>query len=213
MSRPFIVGIGGFESSVGKTTLLCELLREFPEWEAIKTTRGHYRSCGKDPHACCVSHLLADEPLVLSGKRETYAEGKDTGRYWVAGAANVHWLIVTDNQLERGINQILQRVKAPAVLIEGNSFTRFVKPDYFLMVKRRDSEKIKTTARQSLQFADAIYESDIASGRPLNHDRSLTRQRIGAPVYSRADYEALLVDLRDRFLLHNSLEISNLAHV
>ena len=51
---------------------LCELLKAFPGWEAIKTTRGHYRSCGKDPKACCVSHLLSEEPLVRSGRDETY---------------------------------------------------------------------------------------------------------------------------------------------
>lgn len=38
------VAIAGVSSEVGKTTLLCELLRELPGWEAIKMTRGHYRS-------------------------------------------------------------------------------------------------------------------------------------------------------------------------
>ena len=65
MDRPLVIGIGGYTSDVGKTTLMCELLAAFPGWEAIKTTRGHYRSCGKDPHACCVSHLLAAQPSVL----------------------------------------------------------------------------------------------------------------------------------------------------
>jgi hypothetical protein len=97
------VAIAGISSEIGKTTLLCDLLREFPGWEAIKMTRGHYRSCGKDPHACCVSHLLGDEPLVRSGFQQTYASDKDTGRYWDAGAANVHWVIVTDDQVERGV--------------------------------------------------------------------------------------------------------------
>jgi hypothetical protein len=76
---PIVVGVGGFTSEVGKTTLLCELLHAFPGWEAIKTTRGHYRSCGKDPHACCVSDLLEDEPVIRSGRELTYAAGKDTG--------------------------------------------------------------------------------------------------------------------------------------
>src|SRR5205807_7771959 len=94
------VAIGGFSSEVGKTTLLCELLRALPGWEAIKQTRGHYRSCGKDPHACCVSHLLGDKPLIRSGRQATNAPGKESGRYWDAGAANVHWVIVTDDQVE-----------------------------------------------------------------------------------------------------------------
>src|SRR5258708_40197469 len=107
------VAIGGFSSEVGKTSLLCALLREFPGWEAIKMTRGHYRSCGKDPHACCVSDLLGDEPVIHSGREKTYVSGKDTGRYWDAGASNVHWVIVTDQQVEAGIVKALELVTAP----------------------------------------------------------------------------------------------------
>lgn len=140
---------------------MCDLLKWFPEWEAIKTTRGHYRSCGKDPHACCVSHLLSDEPLVRSGLDETYEKGKDTGRYWDAGAANVHWLICTDNQVEKGIKEALSRVKSPGVLIEGNSFTQFVETDHFVMVRRADDDKMKTSARRTIGNVTAIYVSDL----------------------------------------------------
>src|SRR5215475_13827213 len=139
-----IVVIAGTSSNTGKTTLLCDLLRQLScdeSWEAIKLTRGHYRSCGKDPHACCVSHLLSDEPLVRSGRAETYERGKDTGRYWDAGATNVHWLICTDNQVETGIKEALARVKSPGVLVEGNSFTQFVQPDHFVMVRRAGDDK------------------------------------------------------------------------
>src|SRR5215212_9507874 len=156
MSPPVVIGVGGFTSDVGKTTLLCELLKAFPGWEAIKTTRGHYRSCGKDPKACCVSHLLSEEPLVRSGRAETYEKGKDTGRYWDAGAANVHWLICTDNQVEQGIKEALTRVKSPGVLIEGNSFSQFVKTDHFVMVRRADDEKMKTSARRAINNVTAI---------------------------------------------------------
>jgi hypothetical protein len=54
-----VVAVGGFSSEVGKSTLLCEFLRALPGWEAIKMTRGHYRSCGKDPHATRQSQLDA----------------------------------------------------------------------------------------------------------------------------------------------------------
>src|ERR1700741_4796791 len=118
--EPVIIGVGGFASDVGKTTLMCELLKAFPGWEAIKTTRGHYRSCGKDPHSCCVSHLLSDHPIVYSGREETYTAGKDTGRYWDAGAANVHWVIATDEQVEQGIREALGRVRTRGVFVEGN---------------------------------------------------------------------------------------------
>ena len=161
MAQPIIIGIGGFTSNVGKTTLLCELLKAFPGWEAIKTTRGHYRSCGKDPKSCCVSHLLSEEPLVRSGRKETYEFGKDTGRYWDAGASNVHWLICTDNQVEEGIKQVLARVKSPGVFVEGNSFSEFVNPHHFVMVRQSGTEKIKSSARRMISKATAIYVSDI----------------------------------------------------
>jgi hypothetical protein len=49
-----LIAVGGFSSEVGKTTLVCELLKALPGCEAIKLTRGHYRSCAKDPHCCRV---------------------------------------------------------------------------------------------------------------------------------------------------------------
>jgi hypothetical protein len=160
MAQPIIIGVGGFTSNVGKTTLLCELLKAFPGWEAIKTTRGHYRSCGKDPHSCCVSHLLSAEPLVRSGREETYSLGKDTGRYWDAGASNVHWLICTDNQVEDGIKQALAKVKSPGVFVEGNSFTEFVNADHFVMCRQAGNSKIKSSAKRLISKASAIYVSD-----------------------------------------------------
>src|SRR5215510_7888566 len=146
MVTPIVIGVGGFTSNVGKTTLVCELLKAFPGWEAIKTTRGHYRSCGKDPEACCVSHLLSEEPLVRSGLEETYERGKDTGRYWDAGASNVHWLIATEDQIEKGIKQALARVKSPGVFVEGNSFSQFVNMDHFVMVRQAANGKMKSSA-------------------------------------------------------------------
>jgi len=98
-----VVAVSGFSANVGKTTVACRLLERLPGWEAIKVTKGHYRSCGKDPHACCVSHLLSDAPLVLSGRERTYTPGKDTGRYWDAGASNVHWVVATKERVGDGV--------------------------------------------------------------------------------------------------------------
>jgi len=185
MDRPFVIGIGGYTSNVGKTTLLCELLAAFPGWEAVKTTRGHYRSCGKDPHACCVSHLLAAEPVVRSGREATYALGKDTGRYWDAGAANVHWLIATDDQIEAGIKQTLELVESEGVFVEGNSFANFVDVDFFVMVRLADETKIKKSARQVLDGADVIYVSDAGEQnlvKLIDRIRSLVTEGAGSAI-------------------------------
>lgn len=159
--RPTIVAVSGFSSNVGKTTLVCELLDRLPGWEAIKVSRGHYRSCGKDPVACCVSDLLRDEAVVRSGREANYELGKDTGRFWDAGASNVHWVIVKDNQVEQGIAEALSRVSAPGVVIEGNSFLEYVEADFAIMCARSDGGKVKPSARDALAKSDVLYLSSI----------------------------------------------------
>jgi len=165
--NPRIVVIAGTSSNSGKTTLLCDLLRQLSTktgatnemWEAIKLTRGHYRSCGKDPEACCVSHLLGEKPTVRSGRETTYTFGKDTAKYWDAGAANVHWVIATDVQVEAGINEALSKVKSPNVLIEGTSLLQFVKADFTILAVGSDLSKPKASVRRALleQKIHALY--------------------------------------------------------
>ena len=199
------VAVSGFSSDAGKTSLMCELLRAFPGWEAIKMTRGHYRSCGKDPRACCVGHLLSDEPVVRSGRAQTYAAGKDTGRYWDAGASNVHWAIVTDEQVERGVMLALERVRAPGVLIEGNSFLDFVDVDFAVMVARASGGKVKASARRALRKSSALYLFDVgdaASGareaRGSWRDEPFYRELVGGlPVYDGGTLPRLIETLKE----------------
>jgi len=197
---PTMVAVAGTSSNVGKTTLMCGLLRELPGWEAIKMTRGHYRSCGKDPHACCVSHLLSDKPLILSGREQTYACGKDTGRYWEAGATNVHWVIVTDDQVELGSRLALDRVNSPGVLIEGNSFLKFIDVDFAVVAAGWGNGRIKSSARWAFQKASALYlfarndESDKID--LLNRASSAT-----LPIYTSTDITRLVTQIRD---IHSS---------
>jgi molybdopterin-guanine dinucleotide biosynthesis protein len=163
--RPTVIGVGGFASNTGKTTLVCAFLRALPGSEAIKTTRGHYRSCGKDPRACCVAPLLGAEPLVLSGRAETYAQGKDTGRYWDAGAANVHWVVATGGQVADGFSRALARVTAPVVIVEGNSFLRQFEADFVVMAVSPARLQLKPTARRAVERASAFYLA--ADGGPI----------------------------------------------
>ena len=190
IAQPLIVGIGGFQSNSGKTTLLCELLRLIPGWEAIKTTRGHYRSCGKDPQSCCVSHLLGAEPIVHSHRDNTYAQGKDTGRYWEAGATNVHWVIGTDEQIAAGVTEALHRVKAPGVFIEGNSFSSSVKPDVMLMAVPINGATIKKSALNVLRGSCLIVLTNETLTPITEYERdskvAWVNARMGACVASSA---------------------------
>src|SRR5437660_2972214 len=185
---------------------MCELLGRLPGWEAIKLTRGHYRSCGKDPQGCCVSDLIRDVPLIRSGRDANYELGKDTGRFWDAGAANVHWVIAGEDQVEDGIKQALSRVKARGVLVEGNSFLDFIHADFAIMCARAGANQLKTSARRTLAKADALYLSTIDDG-----DSTTARARFdewranlsielsfdGLPVFTNEDIPWLVEHVRD----------------
>lgn len=205
--RPRIIAVSGLSSNTGKTTLACELIARLPGWEAIKLTRGHYRSCGKDPSGCCVSDLLRDEPLIRSGREANYEFGKDTGRFWDAGAANVHWVIVAENQVQAGINEALSRVRSVGVIVEGNSFLEFVEPDFAIMCARAGENKLKTSARRNLQKAHALYLSTLDdTNREAAIERfeqwraSLTSElgTYGIPIYTRSDLLGLVELIRLR---------------
>jgi hypothetical protein len=158
--------ISGTASEVGKTTLLCELLRRLPGWAAIKVTRGHYRSCGRDPDTCCVSHLLGPEPRVFADRATTDAPGKDTGRYWAAGAADVRWVVGAHGQEVEGLKRALADLTGfPGVLVEGNRILLGVRPDLAILVVPSAPGEVKPTARRILDRIDALYVPDPETSR------------------------------------------------
>ena len=224
--RPIIVAVSGLSSNTGKTTLVCELLERLSigthasgmlhtsgartGWEAIKLTRGHYRSCGKDPNGCCVSELLRDEPLIRSGREANYEKGKDTGRFWDAGAVNVHWVIVGEDQVEAGINEALARVQSSGVIVEGNSFLDYVQADYAIMCARAGENKLKASSKRILAKVDAMYLSTIDdSDREIairNFDGwraglSTELNTEGLEIYTRADMPKLIEAIRESVLI------------
>jgi molybdopterin-guanine dinucleotide biosynthesis protein len=188
--QPRVVAVSGFSSNVGKTTLVCELLRQLPGWEAIKLTRGHYRSCGRDPAGCCVSDLLREEPVVRSGRDANYAIGKDTGRFWDAGATNVHWVIVKEDQVEEGIREALSRVEADGVIVEGNSFLEYIAPDLSIMCARSEGGRIKSSGRKALSKSDFLYLTRL-DGSAENAKSQFEEFRRGLPID--LDFESLQI--------------------
>ena len=209
--RPRVIAISGFSSNVGKTTLVCNLLGQLPGWEAIKLTRGHYRSCGRDPAGCCVSDLLRDEPVVRSGREANYQLGKDTGRFWDAGASNVHWVIVKDGQVAQGINEALNRVEAEGVIVEGNSFLEYVKADLAIMCARSEGGTIKSSARRALAHSDLLYLS-FMDATPADAKQQFARFSAGLnvpldlhslPIITDGDLKSLLARIHREELVRN----------
>jgi hypothetical protein len=131
--------------------------------------------------------MLGKAPLILSGREETLGPGKDTGRYWDAGAANVHWVIATSDQVEEGLKTALRRISEKGVLIEGNSFLKYLGVDYSIMVAGADTREVKSSAARIMPGIDALFVND----------------RIGASM------EAVFRDLKIRYNLNAKADVYN----
>jgi hypothetical protein len=194
-----IVTVSGTCSEVGKTELVCELLMRLPGWAAVKVTRGHYRSCGRDPDTCCVSSLLGAEPRVFGERVDTAVEGKDTGRYWTAGAADVRWVVVARGQESAGIARALDELRdRPGVVVEGNRVVESLEPDLCLMVARPGQKEVKVSARRIADRIDALYVPD-EDGSVSAADPGTLIGAPGAwqrPVWGPPDLDRIAAELR-----------------
>lgn len=195
-----LVTISGTASEIGKTTLVCALLARLPGWAAVKVTRGHYRSCGRDPETCCVSHLLGDEPRVFGDRAATDVAGKDTGRYWEAGAADVRWVVGARGQETLGLRRALaELMDHPGALVEGNRVVQGLVPDLAILVARPDQREVKATARRIRDRLDAVYVPDPDIPREDLDVSALVGAPEGTfsrPVWGPADLDRIAAGLR-----------------
>ncbi|HET9581815.1 MAG TPA: hypothetical protein VFP76_03280 [Gemmatimonadota bacterium] len=196
-----VVTVSGTSSEVGKTGLMCALLGRLPGWAAVKVTRGHYRSCGRDPETCCVSHLLGDRPRVFADRAVTDVAGKDTGRYWEAGAADVRWVVAARGQEHEGLSRALADLAgSDGVLVEGNRILeRMPRPRLALLVAHPAAREVKSSARRILDRIDAIFIPDVGLAGSLEDPSALVGASPGSrrwPVFGPSDLDRIADTLR-----------------
>jgi hypothetical protein len=160
-----------------------------------------------------VSALLGDKPLVLSGHQNTFKLGKDTGRYWEAGAENVHWVIGTTEQIEEGLKIALDRIAGQGALIEGTSFLKYLDVDYSIMVFNPSAREMKSSAVGLLSKVNALFiplpEYNSAALMDL---RDRLRQRgflsDGPPAYFWSDLDSIVEHILS---IHGSRQLERLS--
>lgn len=146
--RPFIIGIGGAHSKVGKTTIACQILKRLSGWGAIKYTKTSFYSS------------IVDSPEILK------QENKDTNRFLDAGAQDVLWVQSPPEDLKEILQIAIDRLShLKGIIIEGNSAIEALEPDIVIFVSR--NEELKRGAEKILEMADAvIYDKDLPKRIP-----------------------------------------------
>jgi molybdopterin-guanine dinucleotide biosynthesis protein len=148
LMRPFIIGIGGAHSKVGKTTIACQILRRLNGWGAIKYSKTSFYSA------------IVDNPETLQ------QENKDTSRFINAGAQDVLWVQSPSEGIQEVLQIAIDRLShVQGIILEGNSAIESLKPEIVIFVSANG--EIKRGAEKILSMADAIiFDKDLPTGTP-----------------------------------------------
>ncbi len=160
-----VLVVGGHSRSVGKTSLVVDLICAFPEaaWTAVKITQYGHGVCSRNGESCgCAPR---EHTVALDEERDR-SDRTDTSRFLVAGAARALWLRTKQGRLAEGLPLLGEElVEARNVILESNTVLQFLRPLLYLVVLDPRQTDFKPSARQALDRADAfVLRSPISGG-------------------------------------------------
>jgi hypothetical protein len=159
-----LVVIGGHTRNIGKTSVVCGVIRALPDWNwtAIKITQYGHGVCSRHGEPCeCADPV---HPVAIS---EENGDGpaSDSGRFLAAGAQRAFWVRTAAGQLHEAMPRLRGLMEqAQNVIVESNSILRFVKPDLCAMVVDGSVADFKPSTQRFLDRADVLV---VTSGAPL----------------------------------------------
>ena len=151
-----VVVIGGHSRSVGKTSVVAGLIAAIPErnWTAVKITQFGHGVCSVNGESC---GCAVDEHTVAINEERDRSGDSDTSRFLVSGAERSLWVRTKQGYLAEAMPALRKRIaEADNVIIESNSVMRFLQPDLYLTVLDYGTQDFKASAREYLDFADAV---------------------------------------------------------
>jgi len=160
-----LIVVGGHTRSIGKTQLVCDIIRAFPqtEWIAGKITQYGHGVCARNGEHCD----CAPDEHVCALDWETRADtGTDSSRFLEAGAKRSFWLRSKQGYLAEGLpllRGVLKDVAGEAesslnqvLIVESNSLMQFVKPSLYFAVIDPLKDDFKESAQLALDRAHAL---------------------------------------------------------
>lgn len=154
--------VGGHTRSIGKTSLVVDLIRAFPEacWTAVKITQFGHGVCSQNGESC---HCAVDEHTVAMDTELDPASGTDSSRFLAGGAARAFWLRTKQGRLAEGMPLLRSAVamsrdsqERQNVIVESNSVLQFLVPQLYVVVLDPARLDFKDSARLYLDRADAF---------------------------------------------------------
>jgi hypothetical protein len=150
------VVIGGHARKVGKTAVMCGLLRSLEPlgWTAVKITQHGHGIHSVDSHE--FDGETDEHPFVLREEKDPRGHG-DTCRFLAAGARRALWLRLREGQLAQAYPLVAKVLESDRrVMIESDSVLDFLEPSLYLVVLDSSISDFKAAARRFLARADAL---------------------------------------------------------
>jgi hypothetical protein len=159
-----LIVVGGHTRSIGKTQLVCDVIRAFPEenWIAGKITQYGHGVCAKNGENC---GCAPDEHSCAISWEKSADTGTDSSRFLAAGAQRSFWLRTKQGFLAEGLPLLREALaelppsnapELPTLILESNSLLQFVQPSLYFAVIDPSHEDFKDSARIVLDRADAL---------------------------------------------------------
>jgi hypothetical protein len=150
--------IGGESRNVGKTELVCGLVRRFSTGNDIVSLKiSGIDPGGKPFHG---RHDPPPDKYVLIG--ESCRDGiKDSSRMLLAGASKSYYLRTRDEFLQEAMEDFFSYVDREAVIIcESITLRKIIKPGLFVLVKSPEGEGGKKSPGEVLHLVDLTIVSE-----------------------------------------------------
>jgi hypothetical protein len=164
-----LIVVGGHTRSIGKTQLVCDVIRAFPEqnWIAGKITQYGHGVCAQNGENC---DCAPDEHSYAISWEKSPETGTDSSRFLAAGAKRAFWLRTKQGFLAEGLPLLRQAlsevvsqhsaatetIPEPTLIVESNSLLQFVQPSLYFAVLDSTRDDFKDSARAVLDRADAL---------------------------------------------------------
>jgi hypothetical protein len=210
-----VIVVGGHTRSIGKTQLVCDVIRAFPEenWIAGKITQYGHGVCAKNGENC---GCAPDEHSYAISWEKNAETGTDSSRFLAAGAQRSFWLRTKQGFLAEGLpllREALAQLPAttalepPTLILESNSVLQFVQPSLYFAVIDPSRDDFKDSARIVLDRADALVLRGGTNDPPVSEApwMRLPRQLLNqTPSVHRREGEPLPLPLQ--VLVRRTLE-------
>src|SRR5512146_1923244 len=161
-----IVVVGGHSRNIGKTSVVAGLISALPErhWTAVKITQYGHGVCSKDGQPCDCALDDQEHTFAITEERDRSGES-DTSRFLVAGARRSLWVRTRQGYLAEAMPDLRRRLAlADDGIIESNSVMKFIRPDIYITVLNPANPDFKESAREFLDFADAVILDQAPPG-------------------------------------------------